>query len=96
MITDRVSPGRVEGVQTMYGPAHAYESAGEIDEQSRLRLDEPLPISGPCRVRVIILVPDDEISEATWLAAATSNPAFSFLNDPVEDVYTLDDGVPVR
>jgi len=31
------------------------ETTGIVDAQHQLRLDEPLPISGPSRVRVIIL-----------------------------------------
>lgn len=75
--------------------AQAYESTGEIDAERRLRLDEPIPFSGPRRVRVIILFPNDDIDEVTWLRGAAANPAFGFLSDPAEDIYTLDDGVPV-
>ena len=35
-----------------------------------------------------------EIPERSWLAAAANNPAFAFLDDPREDVYTLEDGRP--
>ena len=35
---------------------------------------------------------DGEIDEHEWLRAATSNPAFDFLKDPEEDIYTLADG----
>lgn len=35
-----------------------------------------------------------EIPERAWLAAAASNPAFAFLGDPREDVYTPEDGRP--
>lgn len=78
----------------------AIEVNGTIDEQQELHLDERLPVSGPARVRVIILMPDDsdiddsDIDEREWLRAASTNPAFDFLNDPAEDVYTLDDGKP--
>jgi tetratricopeptide (TPR) repeat protein len=37
---------------------------------------------------------DGEIDEHEWLRAATSNPAFDFLKDPEEDIYTLADGKP--
>jgi hypothetical protein len=43
------------------------------------------------------LVEDDhheEISEQDWLHSASVNPAFDFLNDPDEDIYTLADGKP--
>lgn len=77
----------------------AIEVTGEIDEQRQLHLDAPLPIIGPSRVRVIILVTEQveaDIDEKEWLRAAANNPAFDFLKDPEEDIYTLDDGEPFR
>jgi hypothetical protein len=38
----------------------------------------------------------DEPSEAEWLYAAARNPAFAFLHEPQEDIYTLDDGQPFK
>jgi hypothetical protein len=72
----------------------AIEVTGTI-EQSRLRLDEQLPIEGPARVRVIILVSDEaDIPEEEWLRAASTNPAFDFLKEPAEDIYSASDGKP--
>ena len=46
-------------------------------------------------VRVSHLLPEDSnISETEWLQAAAANPAFDFLKDPEEDIYTLSDGRP--
>ncbi len=46
-------------------------------------------------VRVSHLLPkDSDISETEWLHAAAANPAFYFLKDPEEDIYTLSDGRP--
>jgi hypothetical protein len=69
---------------------------GTIDEHRQLHLDDPLPVNGPSRVRVIILIPEEqgEIKEDEWLRAAAASPAFAFLNDPEEDIYTLADGRP--
>jgi hypothetical protein len=73
----------------------AIETTGTIDIQHQLLLDEPLHVSGPTRVRVIILLPEDaDIEEKEWLYAAASNPAFDFLKEPEEDVYTSEDGRP--
>ena len=73
----------------------AIETAGIIDADHQLVLDDPLPISGPTRVKVIILIPDEtDIDEAEWLRAASANPAFDFLKDSSEDIYTLQDGKP--
>jgi hypothetical protein len=73
----------------------AIETTGTIDAQRHLLLDEPLPFAGPIRVRVIILVPEEaDINEMEWLRAASANPAFDFLKEPEEDIYTLSDGRP--
>ena len=56
---------------------------------------EPLPIPGQSRVRVIVLVPEaEDISEAAWAKAVSASPAFDFLKDAAEDVYTAADGKP--
>ena len=73
----------------------AIETTGTIDEQRQLVLDELLPVVGPTRVRVIILLPEEaDIDETEWLRAAAANPAFHFLKEPEEDIYTLADGRP--
>ena len=75
----------------------AIEATGTIDENRQLRLDELLPVSGPVRVRVIVLYPlNEEWDETEWLQAAARNPAFDSLNDPEEDIYSLADGKPFR
>lgn len=73
----------------------AIETTGTVDEDRRLELDEALPVSGPMRVRVIVLYPlaEDE-DEAEWLRSAARNPAFQDLHDPEEDIYSLEDGEP--
>ncbi len=73
----------------------AIETTGTIDEQHRLVLDEILPITEKSKVRVIILLPEEsEIGETEWLKTAASNPAFDFLKEPEEDIYTREDGKP--
>jgi hypothetical protein len=74
----------------------AIELTGTVDERRQLQLDDLLPIPGPKRVRVIVLYsPIDEWSEMEWLQAAARNPAFDFLKDPEEDIYSLADGKPL-
>jgi hypothetical protein len=77
---------------------NAIEVEGAVDEDHHLHLDAPLPINGPSRVRVIILIPAQadvlDIAEADWLPAAARNPVFDFLNAPEEDIYTQADGEP--
>jgi hypothetical protein len=66
-----------------------------VDAEHQLRLDEPLPLPGQSRVRVIMLVPEaEDTSEAAWAKAASASPAFDFLKDAAEDVYTAADGKP--
>lgn len=73
----------------------AIETTGTIDREHRLRLDEALPVSGPMRVRVIVLYPlSEEADEDEWLRAAARNPVFRDLADPEEDIYSLEDGEP--
>ena len=68
----------------------AIETSGTIDQQRRLVLDEPLPVAGPTRVRVIILLSEEaEIDEKEWLQAAAANPAFHFLKETEEDIYVM-------
>ena len=79
----------------MEGTMTAIEMTGTVDEHHQLQLDGLLPISGPRRVRVIVLYPlSDEWDEMEWLRAAARNPAFDFLSDPKEDIYSLTDGKP--
>jgi hypothetical protein len=48
-------------------------------------------------VRVIVLTTaEEEISEEEWLKAAARNPAFQFLHDAAEEIYTLEDGKPIE
>jgi hypothetical protein len=46
------------------------------------------------RVRLIILIGEDEPSEQEWRHAAKRGRAFDFLNTPEEDRCTLRDGKP--
>jgi len=76
----------------------AIEMTGTVDENHQLQLDGTLPITGPKRVRVIVLSPltemADDWNEMEWLKASLSNPAFDYLRDPEEDIYTISDGKP--
>jgi len=74
----------------------AIEMTGTVDqERRRLQLDRPLPFAGPARVKVIVLYPlAEEVSETEWLSAAARNPAFAYLREASEDIYSLTDGKP--
>lgn len=73
---------------------NAIETTGIIDEKHQLRLDSAIPITGPVAVRVLILVAEPGDDEAGWLRAAARNPAFDFLKEEGEDIYTRSDGRP--
>ena len=74
------------------GSPKALEVMGTIDEQHQLHLGTSLPLSGPGRVRVIIVFREEadvtDMNEKEWLRAAGQNPAFDFLKDSTEDRYT--------
>lgn len=73
----------------------AIETTGTINAKHQPILDEPLPVVGPTRVRVVILLPEEcDIDEKEWLHVATTNPVFDFLNGAEEDIYTPADGRP--
>ena len=72
----------------------AIEATGTVDERRQLHLDEPLPVTASGKVRVIVLISEEDAEDRDWLRAAAANPAFDFLKDPEEDVYTTDDGRP--
>jgi hypothetical protein len=73
----------------------AIEMTGTVDEKHQLQLDGLLPIPGPMRVRVIVLYPiNDEWNETEWLQAVARNPAFDYLKEAEEDIYSLTDGEP--
>jgi hypothetical protein len=75
------------------------EASGTVDERGHLQLDGPITAEGPRRVRVIVLLSDDQPAdflEGECLAGAARSPAFAFLGDLEEDVYTASDGRPFR
>ena len=76
----------------------AIETTGTINANHQIVLDEELPSNAPSRVRVIVLYDEDaeDFSEREWLKAASKNEVFDFLKDEAEDIYTLEDGKPVR
>lgn len=73
----------------------AIELTGTVTERRQLQLDDLLPIAGPKRVRVIVLYsPAEEWNEDEWLFGAARNPAFAFLKEAAEDIYSINDGKP--
>lgn len=73
----------------------AIETTATIDAKRQLVLDEPLPVVGPKKVRVIILLQEEiDTDEKEWLKLASLNNAFDYLKEREEDIYTSSDGKP--
>lgn len=78
----------------MESTLRAIEITGTVDERRQLRLDEPLPAAAAGKVRIIVLISEEDAEEKEWMRAAAANPAFDFLKDPEEDAYSPEDGQP--
>ena len=77
----------------------AYELPATITADGHLALpDFQLdPSLRNAQVKVIVLVQDvEEMPNEEWLQAAARNPAFDFLHDPEEDIYSVSDGKPFQ
>ncbi len=68
----------------------AFETSGTIDKDGFLTIKQPIALRNR-NVRVLVLLPEDN-DNAEWLQAVSSNPAFEFLADEAEDIYSLHDG----
>jgi hypothetical protein len=75
----------------------AIEINSKTDKYGNLRIDYPLN-KKDSKVRVLILIDDDYINpddEKLWLQSISKNPEFDFLNDPEEDIYSINSGEPI-
>ena len=74
---------------------HAIEALARIDQNGNITLVKPIKLRNK-QVRIIILFPDDDdINDKVWLEYAVKNPAFEFLSEPEEDIYSKSDGKPL-
>ena len=73
----------------------AIEIKSKTDKSGRLRINYKLNKS-ESDVRVLILMDDDneDDEEKLWMQSIARNPAFDFLKEPSEDIYSLKDGEP--
>lgn len=71
----------------------AIETSGTVNQEGQLILNQPLQLRNQ-KVKVLVLVSDLTDDDA-WLAAQSTNPAFDFLHDKAEDIYSLADGKPL-
>ena len=74
----------------------AIEINSRTDKKGHLKINYPLR-KADTNVRVLILFEEDkeEDEEKHWLEAVSKNPAFEFLYDKEEDVYSVNDGEPL-
>ncbi|NHE59596.1 MULTISPECIES: hypothetical protein [Cyclobacterium] len=73
----------------------AIETTGQINQEGAILLDQPLVVRGK-KVKIIILMEEDEKEEKEWLSTMSTNPAFDFLKDEQEDIYSITDGKPLN
>ncbi len=71
-----------------------FETSAVVEDRNNIHLDHPIEKSISGKVHVIIVSEDNEITEDEWMLSAANNPAFDFLKDPKEDIYSLQDGKP--
>ena len=71
----------------------AVELHGQINAQHQLQATVP-PNLPPGPVRLIVLIPEEDDGEAMWMQGIAKEWAVE-LSDTREDIYTLDDGMPV-
>jgi len=75
----------------------AIETTATIGEKRQLLLDVDLPTKVSTKVRVIVLIDEEEdFNEDEWLESALGNDVFEFLKDESEDIYTSEDGKPIQ
>lgn len=73
----------------------AIETMATVAANRHLLLDEDLPGNVSSKVRVIVLLGDNDLDDADWLRSAAANEVFDFLSEKEEDIYTTADGKPV-
>lgn len=75
----------------------AIEINSKTDKKGNLKIDYQLEKSEK-KVRVIILLDDNDDSEKNdeklWTDSISNNPAFEYLFNESEDVYSINDGEP--
>ena len=72
----------------------AIELIGDIDDQHRLHAQVPKELPAG-QVRLIVLLPGEDEAGSIWAQGVAAEWSTE-LNDPREDIYTLNDGRPVN
>ena len=71
----------------------AEEIYAMVDDNGILHVDQPLSFKNK-KVKLIILAQEDDITDEEWMKFLSTNPAFDFLKNEAEDIYTIHDGKP--
>lgn len=69
----------------------AIEIKSKTNSKGHLKLDLDLKEAGK-NVKILILMEEDLNEEMEWLKMISGDPAFDFLKDTEEDIYSLYDG----
>ncbi|MBT3382315.1 MAG: hypothetical protein HN778_18215 [Prolixibacteraceae bacterium] len=76
----------------------AIEINTKTNNKGQLKIDIPLKKRNK-NVRVLILFSDEEDlidDDKIWLYSNSQNPSFNFLSEPEENIYSLNDGEPLK
>jgi hypothetical protein len=74
----------------------AIEINSKTDKNGHLKIEYKLDKSEK-KVRILILLEEEQTEpddEKLWMNSISSNPAFDFLKNSEEDIYSLNDGEP--
>lgn len=77
------------------------QTTAVFDENGFLHATQPLPGKGGETVQIVVIRVRDEtfdageVDEKAWHRGIVSNPAFAFLKDATEDIYSWEDGEPL-
>ena len=71
------------------------EITSKTDSKGNLKIDYQLDMSDS-KVKVLILIEDnkEDEEEKIRMDSISNNPAFGFLKEKSEDIYSLNDGEP--
>lgn len=72
----------------------AIEIKSKTNKKGHLKLDLGLKEADK-NVKVLILMEEELNDENDWLKVVSNNPAFDFLKEEEEDIYSLEDGKKV-
>ena len=79
----------------MIGGKDMLKTIKAVYDNGLFRPLESVSLPDRTEVKLIFLLPEDDLSSLAIAKLAEDSPSFAFLADPREDIYTLEDGEPV-